>query len=547
MKPTANIKTLRDSNKTLFLRISPPSLRGEGRGEGGNCGIFHTPHPTLSRKGRGFWEVMLESLSHKVKNSLFSQKNFPVTSWLRVGFFCAVVFLPVVGFPKEPVVPETAPLEIQVPPFDVKTLSCGLRVLFLKNGDLPLASVDLMLPGGTILDPEGKEGLSALMTAALRNGGAGKLAPAAFDAALEDRAASMEAGADKENFTAGFKCLAGDFPDVLGLFADMLRRPRFDPQRLETDKADQVDSLNRLEDTPDALTRVLFFRGLMDYSPYGQWASPKTTAALTPSDVSDFYREFLGPRGGVMAVTGNFDEEKTLAQLEALFGDWKGGAVQPAPADARPSGPVIYFFPKDVSQVFIRYGVLGVRRHDPRQVPLEVANYILGGSGFTSRLMREIRSNRGLAYFVDSVSEPYNVRGVFEVVGGTRPDSVKEYLDVMFQVMGAFAREGPTSKELAEAQQSMVEEYAYNFESPFTLAPYKASLDFHGYPDDYLATYRDQVKAVTLSQAADAARSILDQKNWILAVCGPDGLEPELSAFGKVVKVTDIFAPLPQP
>lgn len=445
---------------------------------------------------------------------------------------------------KEPAVPPTAPLEIQVPAFDQKILSCGLKVLFLKNADLPLVSVELLLPGGTILDPEGKEGLAALMTAALRNGGAGKLAPAAFDAALEDRAASMEAGADKENFTAGFKCLARDFPDVLGLFADMLRRPQFDSQRLETDKADGVDSLNRLEDTPDELTRVLFFRGLMGHSPYGRWPSPQSAATLTPGDVSDFYRKYFGPKGGVMVVTGNFDEEKTSAQLEALFGDWKGGIAQPVTADAQPSGPIIYFFPKDVSQVFIRYGVLGIPRHDPRQVPLEVANYILGGSGFTSRLMREIRSNRGLAYFVDSVSEPYNVRGVFEVVGGTRPDSVKEYLDTMFKVMDDFDKQGPTEKEMEDAQKSMVEEYAYNFESAFTLAPYKATLDFHGYPDDYLSRYRDLVKDVTQAQAADAAKFILDQKNWVMVVCGPADLEKELEGFGKVVTMKSVFDPM---
>ena len=489
-----------------------------------------------------FFKNRFSKILFFLKPSLFSNNTF-LASWRLGGglfffLFCSAVFA------KEPVVPPTAPLNIQVPPFGTKTLSCGMKVLFLKNADLPLVSVDLLVPGGTLLDPEGKEGLAALMSSALRNGGAGKLAPEAFDAALEERAASMEAGAETEDFTAGFKCLAGDFPDILGLFADMLRRPAFDPKRFETDKSESLDSLNRLEDTPDALTRVLFNRGLMAHSPYGRWSSPKTVTALTREDVADFYRKNYSPQGSVLVVTGNFDEEKTAAQLENLFGDWKGAAGRAAASDAQPPGPVIYFFPKDVSQVFIRYGVLGVKRHDPKKIPLDVANYILGGSGFTSRLMREIRSNRGLAYFVDSFSIPYNVRGVFEVVGGTRTDSVKEYLDLMFQVMGDFAKDGPTPRELAEAKQSMVEEYAYNFESPFTLAPYKASLDFHGYPDDYLATYRDKIKKVTLEQASDAARVVLDQKNWVLVVCGPADLEKELEGFGKVVTVKGVFDPL---
>ncbi len=444
---------------------------------------------------------------------------------------------------KEPMVPATKPLEIQVPAFDRKTLSCGMKVLFLKNDNLPLVSVELLMPGGYVTDPEGKEGLVALMDSSLRDGGAGKLSPEAFDAALENRAASMDAGADVENFSASFKCLAGDLPEVLDLFADMVRRPQFDPKRFETAKSESIDSLDRLEDTPDNLTRVIFYRSLMGHSPYGRWSSPKSVAGITREDVDQFYAKNYGPDGSVLVVTGNFDEDKVSAQLEKLFGDWRNPVAQAGRQDAEPLGPTIYFFPKDVSQVFVRWGVLGIKRHDPNQVPLDVANYILGGSGFTSRLMREIRSNRGLAYFVDSVSIPYNVRGIFEVIGGTRPDSLKEYLDTMSRVMTDYSKDGPTDKELAEAQQSMVEEFAYNFESPYTLAPYKASLDFHDYPADYLENYRNKVRGVTRDQAAAAAKTILNQKNWVLVVCGPADLEKSLSEFGTVVKINDIFEP----
>jgi zinc protease len=158
--------------------------------------------------------------------------------------------------------------------------------------------------------------------------------------------------------------------------------------------------------------------------------------------------------------------------------------------------------------------------------------------------MHQIRSDRGLAYFVDSVTVPFNIRGIFEVIGGTRPDSVKEYLTVMFQVLNDFAKTGPTESELQQAQKSMVEEFAYNFESPFALADYHTSLTFNGYPDDYLQTYRDKVKAVTQVQAASAASAILSQKDWVLIVAGPEELEKDLEAFGTVHKVTSIFDPL---
>jgi zinc protease len=475
--------------------------------------------------------------------------QFLIFNSRKLALICGYVFL-LLAKPfdaaqgRPPVVPDTGTLNIEVPSFDIKVLSCGIKVIFLKNDEMPLVQAELFIPGGFVADPDGKEGLVSLMNSSLRNGGAGKLTPEAFDSALENKAASMSASADMEHYSAEFKCLSQDLPDVLDLFADMLRHPLFDAKRLETDKADLLDSLSRLTDTPDALTRVLFYRSLMGHSPYGRWANPKSVAALTREDVVKFYEKNYGPQGAVLAIAGNFDENKVFQQLEGLFAGWKGQGNKAIYSDAKPLGPTIYFYPKDVGQVFIRFGLLGIQRHDPRDIPLQVANYILGGSGFTSRMMQDIRSDRGLAYFVYSYSIPYDVRGVYQVVGGTRPDSVKEYLTELFKQVDDFAKDGPTNTELANAKQSLIEEYAYNFESSYSLASYKATLDFNGYPEDYLKTYRDQVKAVTREEATKAAQDILSQKDWVLVVSGPAPLEQELSSFGKVVKVSDIFGPL---
>ncbi|HEY5040239.1 MAG TPA: pitrilysin family protein [bacterium] len=482
------------------------------------------------------------------RHTTFKIKNSKFGGFQRVSVFTILTLVftlsPGGVLARPPVVPSAPPLDIQAPAFESKTLSCGMKVLFLKDNRMPLVQGNLFMPGGSVIDPVGKEGLSSLMEEALRNGGAGDLTPEAFDEALENRAASLTASEDQESFTASFNCLSGDLTDVLGYFSDMLRRPKFEEKRLDTDKKDLAESLGRLEDTPDTLTRVLFRKTLFGNHPYAQWASPKSVLGLTRSDVTQFYQNHYGPEGSVLVVTGKFDEEKIFQRLESVFSGWKGGVKPSQYAQPKPLGPAIYFFPKQVGQVLIRFGVLGIQRHDPKDISLQVANYVLGGSGFTSRLMREIRSNRGLAYFVDSFFLPYNVPGPFEVVGGTRPDSVKEFLTLMFQLTDDFAKEGPTEAELDEAKLSMIEEFAYNFESSFKLAPYKASLDFNGYPADYLKTYRDKVKAVTREKASDAAREILSQKDWVLVVCGPADLEPVLSAFGTVHKVTSIFEPL---
>lgn len=445
-----------------------------------------------------------------------------------------------------PKLPPMKPLEVKIPAVRQETLSCGLKVLFLKDDGMPLVSGSLLVPGGFVTDPPGKEGLVGLMNAALRSGGAGKLPPEAFDEALEDKAASMGASADLEHFSADFKCLAGDLDEVLGLFADMIRRPRFDPKRLETERGNLADSMKRLEDKPDTITRVLFHRAMYGKSPLGRWASPKDVLGVGRADVVKFHGRRYGPQGAVLALAGSFDEDKVLKRLETLFSGWRKQEMAPVYGDPEPLGPIVYFYPKDVTQAFVRFGLQGIRRHDPDQLSLQVANDVLGGWGFTSRLMQRIRSDRGLAYFVGSYFVPMNVKGPFQVVGGTRPDAVKEYLTLMFEELGKFKREGPTDEELKLSKDAMVEEFAFHFESVFKFLPYKADLDFKGYPEDHLATFRDRVRAVTKEEALRAARPVLDQKDWVLVVCGPADLEKMLSEFGKVVTVTDIFAPLPE-
>lgn len=448
---------------------------------------------------------------------------------------------------RPPQVPEAPPLDITVPEFKSVTLTCGLKVIFLEDRSFPLVSGELWIPGGKVADPVGKEGLGEWMCGGLRDGGAGSLAPEAFDAALENKAASMGASAEIENYKVSFKCLSKDLPEVLGLFTDMLRKPRFDEKRMATGKDQDVDGLDRLEDTPDALSRVLFYKALYPGSPYGRWASPKTVGSFSRQDAVKQYEDRFGPKGSVMVISGDFDQGKLADSLEQAFAGWAQKAPALAIPEEKPQGPVIYFYPKDVTQVFVRWGVLGLPRHDEKDIPLQLANYILGGSGFTSRLMREIRSNRGLAYFVDSVAQPFDGRGLFEVIGGTRPDSVKEFLQQMFGILNDYAKDGPTDGEVAEAQRSMIEEFAYNFESVFSLSGYKGSLDFHGYPENYLSGYRDKIKAVTRDQAAEAAKKVLDQKKWVLVICGPKDLQKDLETFGTVIPVTSIFDPLPKP
>jgi zinc protease len=446
---------------------------------------------------------------------------------------------------KPPVLPESKPLEIQFPSFDATTLTCGLKVYFFRDTQRPLVSANLYIPGGYSIDPEGKEGMVGLLWDTMRDGGAGDLSAEAFDAALKNKSIDMNTSADQEHFSAGFHCLSEDLPYSLGLFADMLRRPRFDAKRLESSRAKTIDYLNRRQDKPEDITEVLFSRTLQGHNPYGRWATPNTLKKISRSDVVAFFKKHYGPNGAVLALAGNFDEKETTRLLEKFFADWPRQEVKTDFGTVKPLGPKIYFFPKEASQVSIRFGLLGYKNNDPDEMTYKVANYVLGGGGFASRLLTEIRSKRGLAYYTYSYFIPLrHIPGTFQIDGGTRPDATKEYLAQMFKIMDQYAKDGPTQKELDEAKKSIIENFAQKFESSFSASDQKAALLEAGYPEDFWDTYRVKINAVTQKQAQEAAEKILAQKDWVLVVSGPATLEKDLSAFGQVVKVTNVFQPL---
>jgi zinc protease len=445
---------------------------------------------------------------------------------------------------KSPQLPPSPPLRLEIPAFGEKQLSCGLKVLWREDAELPLVSCSLRIPGGFILEPEGKEGLLHLLKGLLRDGGAGALSPARFDQALDDRAASLWAAADQESFSAGFSCLSEDVDPLLGLFADMLLRPRLDAQRLEVTRAGMLDYLQRLEEQPEEVTGMLITRGYFGPHGYGGWPSVKSIKSIQRSDLADFFQAHYGPQGGVLVLSGLFDHEKTLARLESLFKGWKPQRPSQAPPAPPLQGKRILFFPKEVPQVSIRLALPGLKRHDPADFPLMLANYSFGGGGFNSRLMRRIRSEKGLAYSISSNYQKLWVPGPFTIEGATRPDAARGYLELLFEAMRQYAAEGPTPSELEEAKNALTQEFAYNFASVHDLASQRADYEFKGYPPDYLETYRAKIQAVTLKEAAAAAARILGQDTWVMAVSGPLSLQKDLEAFAPVTTLKSAFDPL---
>jgi predicted Zn-dependent peptidase len=326
------------------------------------------------------------------------------------------------------------------------------------------------------------------------------------------------------------------------LFADVLRDPAFREEKIELALNQARESIRRRNDEPMELTRREF-RWLVfgQDSPWVRLPSMESLDTVTQESLLAFHRQWYHPNLTMMAVAGDFERDEMLALIERHFGDWEPvemelPEVPPAPEEV-PAG--IHFIHRpDVNQSNIRIGHLGLPRHHPDEHAVKVMNFIYGQSGFTSLLMREVRSNRGLTYGIGGGLTEGTARGFYYVVTFTKSDTTGEIIDVTLDVTRDFQTSPPTPEELRLAQESEANSFVFQFDSSIAIANRRMTLEYFGYPDDYLETYLDHIQAVTAEDVQRVAADHIDLENVVILVVGNEAeIGDQLEQFGEVDRV----------
>lgn len=429
------------------------------------------------------------------------------------------------GTPK-PVRPERLdfpPLTFHVPKAERVELPNGIRLYLKEDHELPLVEVTAMVGAGSIGDPAAKTGLSGLFAATLRTGGAGPLGPQALDEALERMAADLGAAADTYAITLGLSLQAQDLKTGLGLLADVLRRPAFAAERLEMARKQSLEAIRRQNDEPEAIAARALSRAVYGDHPLGRTPTVASVSAIGRDDLLDFHRRYFHPNNLWLAVSGDFDPVALRRLLEQAFGDWPRGDFVPqeiTPVTA-PSGPALLTGEKDVPQTTVLIGELGIDKSAPDLHAARVMNFILGGGGFNSRLMREIRSNRGLAYSVYSHFQVgRHLPGPFLAGCETKSATAVEAVQLMREQMRAMREQPVSEAELALARESLINSFVFAFTDSHEVVSQVLRLEFYGYPPDYLETFREKVAAVTAEDVLRAARDRLHPERQTIVLVG---------------------------
>jgi len=400
----------------------------------------------------------------------------------------------------------------------------GVRVYFVETHALPLVDVSVEFAAGGAHDPRERAGLGRLTLDLLR-GGSARYSEADIDRRIADAGAQLRDSFDLDRAGFALRTLSSEAErrSAVDTLADILQAPRFPAEIFEREKARAIAGAAEAETQPDHVAEKRLYELMYPTHPYGVTATPATLATITREDVERHYRDHYGSGGAAVAIVGDLSIDAAKALAEQLTARLAQGAAVALPAPQPPAPGKIVRVGHPSTQSHVLLGEAALARDDPDFFPLVVGNYVLGGGGFVSRLMIEVRSKHGLAYSVYSYFYPYAQLGPFQVGLQTRRDQANEALKRVQDVIGEFVARGPTEAELKAAKKSLVGGFPLRIDTNRKLLEQLAVIGFYKLPLDWLETYPARVQAVTLDQVRVAfARRVAPEKLAVVIVGASD-------------------------
>jgi len=411
----------------------------------------------------------------------------------------------------------------------------GIEAWLVEEHSIPLVAFNFAFRGGATQDPDGKEGLAALMAGTLDEG-AGDLTSASFQERLEEKAIDLSFRADRDALTGGLRTLTENLDAAVDLLSLALGKPRFDQEPVDRIRAQISARLRRDERDPEDIAGRAFMRTAFPGHPYGRPVNGtlQSLAAITREDVVGAARRLMARDNLVIGVVGDIDAKTLAGKLDAAFGGLPARAELRPVADVAPKVlPQAQVVELPVPQTAIIFGRQGPLRKDDDFIPAFVLNHILGGGGFSSRLFTEVREKRGLAYSVYSYLAPYDHAGM--VLGGvaTRNDRAGESLRIIREEIRRLAADGPTEAELEKAKKFLIGSYPLRFDSSLKIADQLVQLQLDDLGMDYPLKRNALIEAVTAEDIRRAAKKLFGEGELLVVAVG------QPTDLGAAVKITD--------
>lgn len=402
----------------------------------------------------------------------------------------------------------------------------GIRAWLVEDHSIPFTALSLVFRGGASVDAPGQRGAVNLMTGLLEEGAAGRDATA-FTEAVEATGATFRFDAGDDAVTVGARLLTETRDEAAGLLADALAAPRFDGDAVARVRG-QVEAIIRSEDTdPRAIAQKAMARAVWGEHPYGSSVNGTldSVAGLTADDLRAAKDRVLARDRVLVAAAGDITAEELGVLVDRILGGLPAAATAPLPPKIEPApGGGVEVIDWQSPQTVVAFAQPGLAMDDPDFFAAFVANYILGGGGFSSRLTDELREKRGLTYGIGTGLATGLFGDLWAGGFASANDKVAEAVGLVRQEWMRMA-EGVSERELQDAKTYLTGEYPLRFDGNVKIAGILSGMQLMGLPEDYVNTRNARIEAVTAADVQRVVRRLLDPAALRFVLVGrPTGL-----------------------
>jgi zinc protease len=398
----------------------------------------------------------------------------------------------------------------------------GIAAWLVREPSVPLIAVDFAFRGGANQDPVDKPGVANMMVSLLDEG-AGDIDSTSFHERVEAKAIEISFGATRDHIRGSLRTLTENQDEAVELLRLALTAPQFDTADVERIRAQLLAGLRRATTSPNDLANQRWWATAFPDHPYGRpvRGTLQSVPTITVEDLRTFVRNVFARDALKIAIVGNIDAAAASKLVDRVFGSLPatGGLSSVALASPQGLGRKIAI-DLDVPQSVVLIGGAGIPRKDPDFMAAFVLNHILGGSAFSSRLYKEVREARGLAYSVYSAVFPLDYAALFMSGTATRADRTGQTLEVIEAEIQKLAQSGPTEDELVKAKSFLAGSYALRFDTSAKIAEQLVEIQLEDLGIDYIDKRNGLVEAVTMADVKRAAKRLLEG-GMLTTVVGP--------------------------
>lgn len=411
-----------------------------------------------------------------------------------------------------------------VPNIQTAQLSNGLRVLLIEAHNVPMVSMQLTMPAGSRFDEQGKAGTASMLATVLSDHTA-KHDDKAWAEWLDSEALRLGASASRDTLSLSLTVVKESLPVGLSAFSEALLQPGWHRKRFLSLREDSIAAAIKSQETPGSQAAQATAKLLYGTHGYGHTTSgtAKSLAHVKLGDLKKLYLKQVRPVGSVLAVSGDVTMKEILDLITPRLKAWQG---KPEIASLDIQQPAIItgkssYVSLPTSQALMQFSRLGIARSGTDFFPLFVMNHLLGGGGFGSKLMEEVREKRGLVYGVYSYFIPLAASGPFVITLQTRAEQTEKAEQVVRDVMQSMADGKIDEKQLDASKSNLIGSFAQRMDSNRERVGLLSMIGFYQMPLDYLQRWTAHVQSVTLTEVKHMSKVYLQSNDWNIIEVGP--------------------------